>query len=52
MAKKILTKEGQFVVGEERVLNYILAALCFALFLYGVVDAVNKICSLVLETPY
>lgn len=42
MAKKILTKEGQFVVGEERVLNYILAALCFALFLYGVVDAVNR----------
>lgn len=42
MAKKIFTKEDQFVVGEERVLNYILAALCFALFLYGVIDAVNR----------
>ncbi|MEK7225405.1 MAG: hypothetical protein AAB221_06955, partial [Bacteroidota bacterium] len=42
MAKKIFTKEDQFVVGEERVLNYILAALCLALFLYGVIDAVNR----------
>lgn len=42
MAKKIFTKEDQFVVGEEKVLNYILAALCLALFLYGVIDAVNR----------
>lgn len=42
MAKKIFTKEDQFVVGEERVLNYILAAFCLALFLYGIIDAVNR----------
>lgn len=42
MAKKTLNNDGEFLVGEERVLNYILAALCFALFLYGVIDAVNR----------
>ena|ERR1700733_3439812 len=42
MAKTPLTRDSQFVVGEEKVLNYVMAALLFALFLYGVLDAVNR----------
>jgi hypothetical protein len=41
MGKIPLTKDSEFVVGEEKVLNYILAALFFALFLYGVIDALR-----------
>jgi hypothetical protein len=37
-----LTKESEFTVGEEKWLNYILAFLFFALFVYGVVDAARR----------
>jgi hypothetical protein len=42
MAKTHLTKESEFVVVEEKILNYILATLCFALFVYGLVDAARR----------
>jgi len=42
MGKKPLSKDSEFVVGEEKLLNYILASLCFALFGYGVVDAARR----------
>ena len=42
MGKIPLNKDSQFVVGEEKVLNYILALLCFALFLYGIIDAARR----------
>lgn len=42
MAKAGLTRESQYLVGEEKVLNYILASLCFALFLYGFIDAARR----------
>ncbi len=42
MEKIKLNKESQFIVGEEKILNYILAILCFALFVYGVVDAIMR----------
>ena len=37
-----LSKDSEFVVGEDKVLNYILAALFLALFLYGLIDAVLR----------
>jgi len=40
MGKIPLSKDGEFVVGEDKVLDYILASLFFALFLYGSVDAI------------
>jgi hypothetical protein len=42
MAKNALTNDSEFVVKEEKVLNYILAFLFFGLFLYGLIDAVMK----------
>lgn len=42
MAKNPLTKGSQFVVGEEKWLNYILAFLFLALFLYGLIDAIGR----------
>jgi len=42
MAKPPLTKDSQFTVGEEKVLNYVMALLFFALFLYGLMDAINR----------
>ena len=42
MAKTSLTKESEFVVGEDKVLVYILALLFFGLFLYGLIDAIKK----------
>jgi hypothetical protein len=42
MAKIPLNKDSQFLVGEEKVLNYILATLCFALFMYGLIDAARR----------
>lgn len=42
MKKNQLNKDGQFIVGEEKVLNYILSFLCFALFVYGFIDAVKR----------
>ncbi|MEO7923104.1 MAG: hypothetical protein ABIR30_05450 [Chitinophagaceae bacterium] len=40
MAKIPLNKEGEFVVGEEKVLVYILAFLFFGLFVYGLGDMI------------
>ena len=42
MGKIPLNRDSEFVVGEEKVLNYILALLCFAIFLYGVIDAARR----------
>ena len=42
MGKTRLSKDSEFVVGEDKVLNYILAALFFALFLYGLFDAARR----------
>ena len=42
MGKIPLNKDSDFVVGEEKVLNYILATLCFALFVYGLIDAARR----------
>ncbi len=42
MRKIPLTKDSEFVVGEEKILNYILASLCLALFLYGLIDAAKR----------
>jgi|CXWL01.1.fsa_nt_gi hypothetical protein len=42
MGKNHLTNDSQFVVGEEKWLNYILAFLFLALFLYGLIDAVSR----------
>jgi hypothetical protein len=42
MAKAPLSKDSEFVVGEEKILNYILASLCFALFIYGLIDALKR----------
>lgn len=41
MGKARLTKDSEFLVREEKVLNYILAGLFLALFLYGVIDALR-----------
>jgi hypothetical protein len=40
MAKPPFIKDSQFIVGEEKVLNYVLASLFFGLFIYGLVDAI------------
>ena len=40
MAKKELTVDSEFIVGEEKVLVFILATLFFGLFMYGLVDAI------------
>jgi hypothetical protein len=42
MAKRSLTIKDEFVVGEAKVLNYVLACLFLALFLYGLTDAVQR----------
>ena len=42
MRKTALTKDSEFIVGEEKVLNYIIAFLCLALFMYGLIDAVTR----------
>ena len=42
MAKIPLTNNSEFVVGEDKVLDYILASLFFALFLYGLIDVVRR----------
>lgn len=42
MAKKTLTRDSEFIVGEEKILNYILGLLCLALFAYGFMDAFNR----------
>jgi hypothetical protein len=40
MSKPTLTIDTEFVVGEEKLLNYIIAFLFLGLFLYGLVDVV------------
>lgn len=40
MGKISLSKDSEFVVGEDKALVYILAALFFGLFLYGLIDMV------------
>ena len=40
MGKISLNKDSEFVVGENKILDYILASLFFALFLYGLIDAI------------
>ncbi len=42
MGKTQLNKAGEFVVKEEKMINYILAGLFFAIFLYGVIDAAKR----------
>lgn len=42
MPTKKLSPDSDFKVGEEKVLHYVLALLFFALFLYGIIDAVNR----------
>lgn len=39
MAKAPLTNDSEFVVGEEKSINYVMAVFFIALFLYGVIDA-------------
>lgn len=40
MAKVPLTKDSEFIVGEEKVLVYVLAFLFFGLFVYGLIDVI------------
>jgi hypothetical protein len=42
MGKTRLTKDSQFIVGEDKVLDYIIALLFFGLFSYGLIDAILK----------
>jgi hypothetical protein len=42
MGKNQLTKESQFIVGEDKVLDYVIAFLFFGLFSYGLIDAILK----------
>ena len=42
LAKTALNKNSEFLVKEEKVLNYVLAALLLALFGYGVIDAIGR----------
>lgn len=42
MAKITLHTDADFVVGEEKVLNYVMASLFLALFLYGLADAIAR----------
>jgi hypothetical protein len=42
MPKAPLTKDSEFTVGEEKVLLYIMAILFFALFMYGLIDAIRR----------
>ncbi|MEQ1676231.1 MAG: hypothetical protein ABL876_06010 [Chitinophagaceae bacterium] len=40
MAKIPLQKDSEFIVGEEKVLVYVLASLFFGLFLYGLIESI------------
>lgn len=42
MAKTPLSNNSEFTVGEEIILDYIMAFLFLALFLYGLIDAIVK----------
>ena len=41
MGKIILTKDSEFVVGEEKIINYVMSVFFIALFIYGFVDAIS-----------
>lgn len=42
MAKKALTKDSEFIVGEEKILNYILAFLFLIIFVLGLVPTLKN----------
>lgn len=42
MGKKILHKDSEFVVGEEKVINYVMAIFFLGLFFYGIIDAARR----------
>lgn len=42
MRKTPLSRDSEFVVGEEKVINYVMAAFFLALFLYGLIDAISR----------
>ena len=42
MGKIQLSNDSEFMVGEDKVLDYILASLFFGLFLYGLIDIIVK----------
>lgn len=42
MAKTPLTKDSQFTVGEEKIINYVMAIFFVALFVYGLYDAIRR----------
>ncbi len=42
MAQQKLDRNGEFTVGDDRLLVYILSILFFALFGYGLIDAISK----------
>ncbi len=42
MAKTPLTKDSEFIVGEEKWINYFLGTLLLALFAYGLMRLINK----------
>lgn len=42
MGKTPLTKDSQFTVGEERIINYVMAIFFFLLFAYGLFDAIRR----------
>jgi hypothetical protein len=42
MKQPALTRDSQFTVGEEKLLDFILAGLFFILFLYGLIDSITK----------
>ena len=42
MGKTLLTKETEFIVGQEKVLNYVMGCIFFALFLYGLIDPIKN----------
>jgi hypothetical protein len=41
MGKIPLTKETEFVVGQEKVLNYVMGCIFLVLFLYGLIDPIK-----------
>lgn len=42
MTKTALTKDSEFIVGENKLMNYVMALFFFALLLYGFIDAANR----------
>jgi hypothetical protein len=42
MAKKTLTRDTEFIVSEEKMLNLVVGFLFLGIFIYGLIDAINK----------